>query len=94
MRMKPAVCMLPLTLSLAFAWGGVCFAQAGLAAAPEGGTAEEAYAPHHELLAAVTVPMSTTGAEVLANNSTSANAEETAGEAAQLGPRESGRAAF
>ena len=94
MRIKHALWIAPLLLLQTTGWGGVCFAQAGLAAAPGGGTAEEAYAPHHELLAAAIVPLATAGAEVQANDSTSANAEETASEAAQLGPRETGRAAF
>jgi hypothetical protein len=94
MKMKRVVWMVPLTLSLAFAWGGVCFAQAGIANAPEGGTAEAAYAPHIELIAAAVVPMSPAGEDVQANDSTLVNTEDAASEAAQLGPKESGRTAF
>jgi hypothetical protein len=94
MKMKRVVWMVPLTLSLAFAWGGVCFAQAGIANAPEGGTGEAAYAPHIELIAAAVVPMSPAGEDVQANDSTLVNTEDAASEAAQLGPKESGRTAF
>ena len=94
MKMKRVVWMVPLTLFLAFAWGGVCFAQAGIANAPEGGTAEAAYAPHIELIAAAVVPMSPAGEDVQANDSTLVNTEDAASEAAQLGPKESGRTAF
>ncbi len=94
MKMKRVVWMVPLTLFLAFAWGGVCFAQAGIANAPEGGTAEAAYAPHIELIAAAVVPMSPAGKDVQANDSTLVNTEDAASEAAQLGPKESGRTAF
>jgi hypothetical protein len=94
MKMKRVVWMVPLTLFLAFAWGGVCFAQAGIANAPEGGTAEAAYAPHIELIAAAVVPLSPAGEDVQANDSTLVNTEDAASEAAQLGPKESGRTAF
>jgi hypothetical protein len=94
MKMKRVVWMVPLTLFLAFAWGGVCFAQAGIANAPEGGTGEAAYAPHIELIAAAVVPMSPAGEDVQANDSTLVNTEDAASEAAQLGPKESGRTAF
>jgi hypothetical protein len=94
MKMKRVVWMVPLTLFLAFAWGGVCFAQAGIANAPEGGTAEAAYAPHIELIAAAVVPMSHAGEDLQANDSTLVNTEDAASEAAQLGPKESGRTAF
>ena len=44
MRIKRVFWMAPLTLSLATAWGGVCFAQSGLAKAQEGEGAEVARA--------------------------------------------------
>lgn len=94
MRIKQAFWMVPLTLSLSAAWGGICFAQTGIASAPEGGTAEAINAPYDELIAAAVVPMPTVGTDMQANDSTLVNTDGTASEAAQMGPRETGRAAF
>jgi len=94
MRIKLALWMAPLTLSVAVACGGVCFAQSGLVNAPEGGKVEVAHATLDELAVAGVSPKSTDQADVQIDDSTAVNGESTVSEAAEPGPKEAGTRAF
>lgn len=90
MKIKLALWFAPLTLFLAVALTGVCFAQAGLAEATEGGSAAVAHATQDDLILASILP----GSTVQVNDSNALNYENTVSEASGPGPRESGRSAF
>ncbi len=94
MKIKLALWMAPLTLSLAVAWGGVCFAQSSLTNAREGGNAVVARATQDELVVATVMPMSTDLADVQADDSTAVNGENAVSEPAEPAPKEAGGEAF
>jgi hypothetical protein len=94
MKIKLALWMAPLTLSLAVAFGGVCIAQSSPANPPEGGKVEIASAAVDELAAAGIAAKSTDQVDVQADDSTSVTEETTATEAAEPGPKEAGTSAF
>ncbi len=94
MRIKLALWMASLTLSLATACGGVCFAQSSLANTPEGRGAEVAHATQNDLFAATILPKSMDMAETQTDD-TASDTEEVAGsEPARAGTKEAGQKAF
>jgi hypothetical protein len=94
MRIKSAFWMVPLTLSVALAWGGDCVAQSGVASASQDGSVEALYAPQNELIVVAVQPMTLAAAGVQANDTTLVNTDDAASEPAQAGPKEAGRRAF
>ncbi|HXP82347.1 MAG TPA: hypothetical protein VN976_20790 [Verrucomicrobiae bacterium] len=94
MRIKLALWMATLTLSLATAWGGVCFGQSGLAKAPDGEGTEIAQATVKKLVAAAVLPKSMDQPDVQTDD-TASDTEEVAGsEPARAGTKEAGQRAF
>jgi hypothetical protein len=94
MRVKLAFCMAPLTLFLAAAWGGVCFAQSGLAKAPEGDGAEVANATLNKLVVAAILPKSLDQPDVRTDDTAAYPAEAAGSGQAKSAPKESGQTAF
>lgn len=94
MKIKAALWFAPVTLFLAVVLTGVCFAQAGLAEPPEGGSAAVAPAPQQDLIVASILPGSTILADFQPNDSVALSEENAVSEASGPGPRESGRSAF
>jgi hypothetical protein len=96
MKIKLALWMAPLMLSLAVAWGGICFAQSSPANPAEGGKVEIASATLDELAAAGVAAKSTDQADVQADDTASVTEETAASEAAEPAPgtKEAGTSAF
>ena len=94
MRIKLALWMAPLTLSLATACGGVCFAQSGLANTPEGRGAEVAHALQNDLFAAAILPKSMDQPDVQTDAIASDTEEDAGSEPARAGTKEAGQRAF
>ena len=94
MKIKLALRMAPLALSLAVACCGVCFARSGFVNAPEEGNIETGRATLDELAAAGVSPKPTDQADVQIDDSTAVNGESTISEAAEPAPKESGTRAF
>jgi hypothetical protein len=94
MKIKRALWMAPLTLTLATAWGGVCFAQSGLATAPEGKGVEFAHATLSELVVAAVLPKSTDQVDVQTDDTAAYSVENAVSEAAEPAPKEQGGTAF
>jgi len=94
MRIKLALWMAPLTLSLAAAWDGVCFAQSGLANAPDGKGAEVAHATLNELVVAAVLPKSIDQADAQTDDTATYAGEDAGSEPAKSAPKESGQIAF
>jgi hypothetical protein len=95
MRIKLALWMAPLTLSLATSWGGVCFAQSGgLAEAPQGEGAEVAHATLKELVVAAVLPKSMDQPNIQTDETAADTGEKGGSGPAKSGPKESGQTAF
>jgi hypothetical protein len=94
MRIKLALWMAPLMLSLATAWGGVCFAQSGLAKAPEGDGTEVAHATLKELVVAAVLPKSIRQPDIQTDETAADTGEKGGSGPAKSGPKESGQTAF
>jgi hypothetical protein len=94
MKIKLALWMAPLTVSLVAAWGGICFAQSGLANAPVGERAEAAHATLNEPAVAAVLPMSMDRADVQTDDTAGYTPETAGSEGAGQGPKESGQTPF
>jgi len=94
MTTKRALWMAPLTLSLAVAGGAVCFAQAGLSNTPKDERAEVTQTTRNELVVAAILPNSMDQAESQPDDTASLPVENAGSDAAEQGPKESGRAAY
>jgi len=95
MRIKQALWMAPLTLSLAVAGGGVCFAQSALAGGPGGGGAEVAQATLNEpVVVAAVLPESMENAETQTDDAATLTGEVAASQPAKPATKESGQAPF
>ncbi len=64
MRIKLGLWMVSLIFAQAAGWGGVCFAQSGLANVPESGRTEAMRAPQSDVLVAAVMPKSVDEADV------------------------------
>jgi hypothetical protein len=94
MRIKRVSWMAALTLSLATAWGGVCFAQSGLAKGQEGEGAEVAHATQNELVVAAVLPKTLDQPDVQTDDTAADTGEGAGSGPAKSGPKESGKTAF
>jgi len=94
MRIKHALWIAPLLLLQTTGWGGVCFAQSGLANSPEGGRLEAVSAPLSGVLVAAVMPKSAD--EAVQPEAVTYNAESAPNEAAEPTPAasNSGTTAF
>lgn len=90
MRIKAALWMAPLALSLTAACSGVCFAQAGLSNPPAGNGAEASPATVNQLVAAANMPQPDVQLEETAPNSEA----DPASEPAKPATKETGQAPF
>ncbi len=95
MRVKRALWIVSLMFLQAAGWGGVCFAQSGLANAPEGGRTEAMRTPLSDVLVAAVIPKSADEADVQPE-AVAYNGESAPNEAAEPTPaaNKSGTAAF
>lgn len=95
MRIKLALWMAPLILSLATAWGGVCFAQSARAGGPGSGEAEAAQATLNEpVVVAAVLPKFMEQAEAQTDDTASDTGEAASSEPAKAGTKEAGERAF
>src|SRR5579862_389554 len=94
MKIKAGFWMAPLTLSLVAAWGGVCFAQSGIANASQSGKVELQSATRQEFLVAAVLPRSTDQLEAQPSESNAVNGDTTESEAAEPPTKEAGVTAF
>jgi hypothetical protein len=94
MRIKLAFWMAPLTLFLAAAWGGVCFAQSGLVKATEGDGAEVVNATLNKLVVAAILPKSMDQPDVRTDDTAAYPGEAAGSGQAKSAPKESGQTAF
>jgi len=94
MKIKLLLWMAPLTLTLATAWGGACFAQSSVANTPEGEGAEVAHVTHNDLVVAAVLPKSMDQADVQTDDTATLTSEDTASGPAKPSTKESGIAPF
>ena len=94
MRTKLVLWMAPLALTLAAAFGGVCFAQSVPASTPDGGGAQVAQVTHNDLVPAAVLPNSIDQADVQTDNIATVTGEVAAGEPAKAATKETGQGPF
>jgi hypothetical protein len=94
MKIKLLLWIAPLTLTLATAWGGVCFAQSSVANTPEGEGAEVAHGTHNDLVVAAVLPKPMDQADVQTDDTATLTSEDAASVPAKPSTKESGIAPF
>lgn len=94
MKMKFGFWIAPLTLSFVAAWGGACFAQTGIADAPQSGSAEVQDPTPQGLLIAAVLPKPPVSLDSQDSDSTGVSEESAESEAAEPPTKEAGVTAF
>jgi hypothetical protein len=94
MKINLALRMPPLTLSLAIAWCGVCYAQEGHTQAQKSERAEIARATLNELVVAAALPTSMDRENVQTDEASAYSVEDASPEAAKTAPEHTGQIAF